>query len=239
MVREKNPYPGKTIVKKECVGHIQKRCGTRLRALKTTSGHNKLIDGKTIGGRGRLSKTNIDTLQNYFGLAIRGNKGDLANMKRDIVASLYHVASTDAKPQHQHCPSGENSWCGYQRDVANKTSTYKHKHGIADAVVNKVKPIYDALTKDEDLQGALDCLTQNANESINNFIWRRIPKHTYVGRKTLELGVASAVGYYNDGSSYLLDVLNKLNCPIGPNATDGAQKSWPVMLKTSWHISIW
>lgn len=31
---DSNPYPGITITKKECIGHVQKRMGTRLRNLK-------------------------------------------------------------------------------------------------------------------------------------------------------------------------------------------------------------
>ncbi|GFS94322.1 uncharacterized protein TNCV_2013821 [Trichonephila clavipes] len=35
----------------ECVGHVQKRMGTRLRKLKLVYGKKKLSDGKTIGGK--------------------------------------------------------------------------------------------------------------------------------------------------------------------------------------------
>ena len=42
------------IVKKECVGHVQKRLGTRLRTLRTTLKGKLLSDGKQVSGRGRL-----------------------------------------------------------------------------------------------------------------------------------------------------------------------------------------
>ncbi|GFW78189.1 uncharacterized protein TNCV_136581 [Trichonephila clavipes] len=47
-----NPYGEDiTVSKIECVGHVQKRMGTRLRKLKQMS--SKLSDGKSIGGKGR------------------------------------------------------------------------------------------------------------------------------------------------------------------------------------------
>ena len=50
-------------MKKECVGHVQKRVGTNLRNLKK--------EHKRIGGKGKLTNSAIDKLQNYYGIAIR------------------------------------------------------------------------------------------------------------------------------------------------------------------------
>ena len=49
----------------ECVGHIQKRVGDRLRKKKK--------EVKGLGGKTRLTNEIIDRLQNYFGIAIRSN----------------------------------------------------------------------------------------------------------------------------------------------------------------------
>lgn len=48
------------IVKLECIGHIQKRVGGRLRRLVKDYKGRKLDDGKSIGGRGRLSQKEIE-----------------------------------------------------------------------------------------------------------------------------------------------------------------------------------
>lgn len=70
-ISENQPYgPDVPIEKIECVGHIQKRMGTRLRKLKKTFGRTKLAGGKTIGGQGRLSPENIKTLTQYYGNAV-------------------------------------------------------------------------------------------------------------------------------------------------------------------------
>ncbi|GFR90860.1 phenolphthiocerol synthesis polyketide synthase type I Pks15/1 [Elysia marginata] len=65
-VAESCPYGEDVqIVKLECVGHVQKRCDTRLRRLKNENKTVKLEDGKGLGGAGRLTDKKIDTLQNY------------------------------------------------------------------------------------------------------------------------------------------------------------------------------
>ena len=51
-----------TVVKKECVGHVQKRLQTALRKLKNKK--------KGMGGKGRLTDATIDKLQNDYGIAI-------------------------------------------------------------------------------------------------------------------------------------------------------------------------
>lgn len=49
------PYGDLVIMEKlECVGHVQKRLGTRLRTLKTKMKNVKLSDDKKLGGKGRL-----------------------------------------------------------------------------------------------------------------------------------------------------------------------------------------
>ena len=62
-VHDAQPYgPDVTVEKIECVGHVQKRMGTRLRKLKRDFGNRKLTDNKPIGGRGRLTTDKIDII---------------------------------------------------------------------------------------------------------------------------------------------------------------------------------
>ena len=71
-----DPYHGKGVRKLECVWHIQKRLGARLRKLKTAN-KSALADGKPLGGKGQLTDKIINELQNYFGIAIRQSKEKL------------------------------------------------------------------------------------------------------------------------------------------------------------------
>lgn len=85
-ISESQPYGADISIEKiECVGHIQKRMGTRLRKLKTNL-QKKLSDGKTIGGKGRLIDSLIDKLTPHYGNAIRGNKDSAYDMRKNIWA---------------------------------------------------------------------------------------------------------------------------------------------------------
>ena len=88
--------------------------------------------------------------------------------------------------------------------------TYKEKVGLPDAIKKILKPIFVYLTKDELPLKCVHGLTQNNNESINNVIWKRVPKDIYVGREVLEMGVASAVINYYQGLNGICNVYNEV-----------------------------
>ena len=74
-VKSSKPYGEEiTIEKLECVGHVQKRLGTRCRSLLQSMKRKILSDGKKLNGAGRLTDNVINKLQNYYGMAIRQNK---------------------------------------------------------------------------------------------------------------------------------------------------------------------
>lgn len=102
-IKEVDPYDSEKVSKIECVGHIQKRMGTRLRKLKQTQ---KCSDGKSVGGKGRLTDKLIDKLTVFYGNAIREHKDSLSDMRKAIWAVYFHTRSTDADPLHHFCPLG-------------------------------------------------------------------------------------------------------------------------------------
>ena len=130
----KNVYDGIEVEKLECVGHVQKRVGTRLCKLKK----NK----KGLGGKGKLTDSIIDRLQNYYGIAIRNNKGNLDEMKKAIHATLFHVASSKTQQWHDHCPDGVSSWCQFKQDKATGRTSYKPGAGLSLEIIQHVKPIF-------------------------------------------------------------------------------------------------
>jgi hypothetical protein len=196
-VHDSKPYEDVDVIKVECVGHIQKRLGNRLRKLRTQYRGRKLSDGKPITGAGRLTEQKIDTLQNYYGFAIRQNSDSLVNMQRSVLASLYHVSSTDSNPNHHMCPSDENSWCNYSLD----TNGYNHKHGLPEVIVELLEPIYDELSDAQLLSKCLHGKTQNSNEALNKVIWDFWAKEVHVGRRVVEDAVCMAVSHFNDGNT--------------------------------------
>ena len=95
-IQDAKPYGDFPIIKKECIGHIQKRLGTRLRNLKK--------EVKNLGGRGKLTGKLIDE-----NMARSRNTDSVENIRKEIFATLYHKISTDQKPQHDRCPKGQDS----------------------------------------------------------------------------------------------------------------------------------
>lgn len=227
-VAASKPYEqfGVEVVKKECVGHVQKRCGTRLRKLRADRRGQKLSDGRGISGRGRLTDKIMNTLQNYYGMAIRGNPGKLAAMKRDVLATLYHVASTDDNPQHHLCPKGEDSWCKYQvLKCTRHHKDYKHHHGLPKAIVKLCEPIYKDLSDESLLRRCLAGHTQNANECLNKMIWDRCPKEINCGANVVKLASAEAVCVFNDGAMTYFNIAERLGIhPTGHMVTALVQR---------------
>lgn len=134
------------VVKDDCIGHIQKRMGSNLRTYKKNT-KGKLKDGQKVGGKGRLTDAVIDKLQNYYGAAIRNNIGKLKEMQDAIWASYYHCisgpSSESLKVQHKFCPTGKTSWCRYQQDVANRTSTYNASNCLPVVFRDELKPLFE------------------------------------------------------------------------------------------------
>ena len=90
----------------DCIGHVQKRMGTALRKLKKET--------KALRVRGALADTTIDSFQNYYGLAVQNNIGDVDKMHNATMAILYHSHS-----EHLYCPDHSEqspSWCKYKRE---------------------------------------------------------------------------------------------------------------------------
>ena len=61
-VCDSRPYGDVDVEKLECIGHVQKRVGSRLRKLRQQHKGQMLSDGKRISGAGRLTEQRIDTL---------------------------------------------------------------------------------------------------------------------------------------------------------------------------------
>lgn len=200
------------IVKLECVGHVHKRMGSRLRRLVQEWKGRKLEDGKGMSGSKRLTGTEIDKLQDYYGKAIRENTGNIDSMQRAVWATYFHKISTDKEPHHGLCP--KDSWCKYN---SKEKDNYKH-HGLPEVIMDKIKPIYRDLAHKDLLKKCLHWCTQNPNESFNNLIWTRIPKNVFVGLDILKLGALEAVICFNMGNIGRVKVLQQLGIDPGINS---------------------
>ena len=123
-------YPGYVVEKDECIGHVQKRVGARLRTYKMNYKGINLADHKRLCGVDRLTNKIMNTLQNYYGMVIRSNIGNLYQMKKGIAALLYYCSESldindkpDNEARHQYCPRGKDSLCKYHSDKFTEEST--------------------------------------------------------------------------------------------------------------------
>ena len=223
-VLDSKPYDV-AIKKLECVGHVKKRMGTRLRKLKRQLGSTPLSDGKPIKNAGRLTDPIITELQEYYGSAIRNNvHNGVEIMRRAVWATFFHRVSTDEKPSHQLCPPPPDTWCKYRKaEALGCLKEYKHKHSLPFAVMEAIKPVYRDLSNTDLLKKCLHGKTQNVNEGFNNIVWCRVPKNVFVGYKTLKLGVSDAVITWNDGNIGRVKVLRALGMKSGENTMHALQ----------------
>ena len=147
-------YDGIKVEKIDCVGHVQKRMGKHLLKLKAKT-KGKLSDGKTIGGKGRMTEAKIKQLQRYYGLAIRLNFLTKPNptesevqvaaytMKKNITATLSHnVEANTSATQHRYSPPGANSWYKWQQDKATGTKTYKPDSLLPSVFLEVLQPVF-------------------------------------------------------------------------------------------------
>lgn len=214
-----------TVEKLECIGHVQKRMGTRLRKLKADMKSKKCDDGKPLSGKGRLTDKLIDQLTVYYGNAIRANSGSLTNMRKAVWAIWCHTRSTDDEPMHFFCPEGDASWCKFRRHEASKDSAkenFQHKKTVPSAVMDCIKKVFSDLSSPQLLKRCLSGKTQNPNESLNSTIWKLCPKTSGCGVKIVKVAVDEAVIAFNEGSKGRLDVMRKMEVIPGENATQGA-----------------
>ncbi|GFX38417.1 uncharacterized protein TNCV_2343921 [Trichonephila clavipes] len=199
----KDTYGKDSVTKYECIGHVQKRVGARLRKLKSKN--------KNLSGKGKLTDSFIDRLQNYYGIAVRSNVGNLSGLQQNVIAALFHCSSSVEKPMHGQCPIGKDSWCYYQRALScGKKPNEKYK-GLLNEVLNTIKPTYLELCTKELLTKCLHGKTQNSNECLNGVIWQRVPKEVFVCLKILKSGALDAVIQFNDGYKGCVEIFKKLN----------------------------
>ncbi|GFX31754.1 uncharacterized protein TNCV_170871 [Trichonephila clavipes] len=188
---ENKPYGDDHLIQKiECVGHVQKRMGTRLRKLKLVYSKKKLSDGKTIGGKGRLTDSLIDKLAHYYALMMKRCTGFVPQIQ---IHGKYNAA------------------------INNNLQNYQHKPSVAKAVRDVIKPVFADLSHPALLKKCLGGKTQNPNESLNSLIWKFCPKTIGSSLQTAEIAANLATSVFNDGNQILITILEKFGLKINRN----------------------
>lgn len=209
-VKRLDPYENIQVQKEECINHVSKRLGTRLRKLKEQSKGGK---GKSLGGKGKLTDKVIEQLPYYYGQAIRRNKDkSVEDLKQDIRATFFHCLSTDEDPKHSMCPDGEKSWCFYKKALATGKTPPSHKEmkikfALDPPERKQVFQVYLDLTKDDLLLKCKMGKTQNPNEALHSKIWNHLQKVRFYALRTVRYSCAYSVLTHNFG--YVQEELSK------------------------------
>jgi len=115
----KNTYLAITVRKLQCVRHVQKRVGNRCLKLK------KKV--KCLGGRGKLTKRAIDSLQNFYGIAIRSMLTTCLPCKRQFVRVFSMLLHQRATTTILHTVRLEKTVASFRR-----IKQQKHQHTNTD-----------------------------------------------------------------------------------------------------------
>lgn len=178
----------------------------------------KMADGRTFGGKRRITAHLIDTLTSYYGKAIRENSDYIGKMENAIEAIFHHESSTDENHNHQYCPTGKFSWCKFNRATADGTiNQFRHKCTPPQSVWDEIRPIFVSLSSRDLLERCVGGFTQNSNESLNSRIWMLAPKKTFSGADSLNIAVNIAISIYNHGAAALEKITTNLGIEIGEN----------------------
>ncbi len=127
-----------------------------------------------------------------------------------ILEIPHHHVSMETKPQHQYCPVGEKSWCGWQRDKVNNTNDYTHHDELSEYVFDCILPVFTGLSNEDLLRKCLHGGTQNRNESFHNVLWGVTPRVHYQKCQTFEASVHMAILLWNSGARIIASLLNEL-----------------------------
>ena len=208
-----NPYGDRYPVNKgECLDHIQKRVGSRLRKLKKKSMVVRIVRREDTTWSSRDKE--INKLQNYFGIAIGANCHSVTAIQKAIGVVIYHCSeANDPDARHMFCDKRQDTWCEYQK-LNLKGKVHIDKLSLPTVVKEIVMPISKDLSKPELLKKYMRDKTQNNNECLNGVVWKRLPKDVFIGGKTLELGISYAVINFNDGATGFANRVMKDLCLV-------------------------
>ena len=137
------------VKKEECVG-----LGSGLREYKRKKKGLKLRDGKTAGGKGRLTDKICDKMQNYYGQAIRSNSGNKDKMVKAIWAILKHMVRNDSESleqQHSYCHKSSSTWCKFWQ----KAKEYCDEKRLPNVSYDELRPLLTRLSEDKLLERCL------------------------------------------------------------------------------------
>ena len=209
---DKGPYADDNIKveKQECIDHVGQRFGAKLRKavdepfVWAVDKNGKQYKKKLLSGKHTLTDTVIKRMSYYYSVAVRRCIGKaVSELKHGIMAIFYHCGSTDASLNHQLCPKGPDSYCFYNKALANKTKPTHEEMQIyfrLDAEERKiVLNVLRDMCSDDLLRKCLLGKTQNPNEALHSKIWNKLLKTRFYGLRTVQQSLCLTLLQHNWG----------------------------------------
>ena len=192
-----NPYPLVKVQKEECLTHVAKRLKKNLKKIKPSTKTKTYIQHK-------LPEWKADYIASNYSTVILQNRGTTPDkLSRALRLLLNHAAGI-----HSGCPTGENSWCRWNRPSTTTTPATLTTFTTID--IEKVQEAFNTYATTEFCSHLTLGLTQNANESLHNMIWSLCSKSKYVSPQSIRISTAIAVLNFNEGELSLFGIMYDL-----------------------------
>ena len=192
-----DPYPLVKVQKEECLTHVAKRLKKNLKKLKPNTKTKTYIQHK-------LPEWKADYIAANYSTVILQNRGTTPDkLSRALRLLLDHAAGN-----HSGCPTGENTWCRWNKPSTSTTPANLTTFTTMD--IQKVQEAFNTYATTEFCSHLTLGLTQNANESLHNMIWSLCSKNKYVSPQSIRISTAIAVLNFNEGELSLFGIMYDL-----------------------------
>ena len=197
LVTSLNPYLLVKVRKEECLTHVAKRLKKSLKEIKNNTKTKTYIQHK-------LPEWKADYIASNYSTVILHNRGNTPDkLSRALRLLLDHAAGN-----HSGCPTGDNSWCRWNKPSSSTTPATSTTLTTID--IQKVQEAFSTYATTEFCSHLTLGLTQNANESLHNMIWCLCPKNKYVSPQSIRISTAIAVLTFNEGELSLFGIMYDL-----------------------------
>ena len=176
----------------------------------------------------------------FFKLAVKQNVGKPKDILQSIRAIPLHLGANDqnAEVMHRLCPKGQQSWCRYNRAIANGIAPNSHPNFLSATSVELVQDIFKRFRYDSEcfVEQIADARTSNHNEALHNILFSMVRKTEVCSSDVMRLGAALAVARYNAGMKSILSILDILEVKSHPSLQSLCNQMDKVRVDQSYHF---
>ena len=192
-----DPYPLVKVRKEECLTHVAKRLKKNLKKI--------IPNTKTITYiQHKLPEWKADYIAANYSTVILQNRGTTP----DKLSRALHILLNHAAGNHSGCPTGENTWCRWNKPSSSTTPATLTTFTPID--IQKVREVFNKFATTEFCSHLTLGLTQNSNESLHNMIWCLCPKNKHISPQSIRISTAIAVLSFNEGELSLFGMMYDL-----------------------------